>query len=149
MTLRLLPDVEALTITYLRGQTAITALVGTRIYSRIPRNPAWPLITVTIVAGTERIAHHLDEITIQVDAWGYIDTDPGAPPNSDHTVQTHLIARTARAVLMRMPLTKHSRGIVSHVRTVRPAQPLPDTTYSPARPRYSLDMAVTVHPPPL
>lgn len=149
MALRLLPDVEALTIAYLRGQTAITTLVGTRVYTRLPKTPIWPLITVAIVAGTERIADHLDEVVIQIDAWGFIDTDPGVPANTDHAIQAHLVARTARAVLLLAPLVAHSRGVVSHVRTIRPAQPLPDTTYSPARPRYSLDMAVTVHPLPL
>ena len=135
MPLRLLPDVEATAVAYLRAHSAVAAIVGTRVSTELPSTPTFPLLTVRLVTGTEVIRTHLDEQTVQVDAWGA--DKAGAS----------LLARTARAALLDVPGDASlSRGVVTGARTVRALAWMPDDTVSPPRPRYSFDIGWTVHP---
>ncbi len=59
-----LPDVEALVAYELR--TTLSA----RVYSSIPTNPVWPLITVKRIGGTPADRVRLDRANIQIDVWG-------------------------------------------------------------------------------
>lgn len=67
MTLRLMPDAEALFRGYLLGAPEITALVGQRVVQRIPDVPVWPLIRLTRVAGVTEPWH--DSPVLSVECW--------------------------------------------------------------------------------
>lgn len=134
MPLRLMPDVEALTVAYLKAAASVQAIVGSRVASERP--VTLPAVTVLLVTGTEKMREHLDEHVLQIDAWA---TDKAT---------ASLLARTTRAVLLRAPEVPHARGVVSHVRTVTPPRWFPDTADN-QRPRYITEMAVTIHPNPL
>src|SRR5262245_13011214 len=58
------PDVEALVAYELRTQ------LPANVYSSIPRNPTYPLITIKRIGGipTDRI--RLDSVSLQLDVWG-------------------------------------------------------------------------------
>lgn len=62
------PDAEALVIDWLLAETAVTALVGTRIYTSIPESSPYPLIRVTRVGGPPT-SDDEDAPLVQVDAW--------------------------------------------------------------------------------
>jgi hypothetical protein len=59
------PDIEALVGYWLRTQIG-----GSRVYSSIPNNPTWPLVTVKRIGGIPRIETMLDSAHIQLDVWG-------------------------------------------------------------------------------
>lgn len=87
---QLLVDIEAAFIDFLLAQPSVSALVGTRIYTRKPADPTWPLITVRRVAGGVTPADGpLDNPTLQVDCWA----------DGDNEDQASLIARTTIAAL--------------------------------------------------
>lgn len=59
-----LPDVEAIVAYELR--TTLSA----RVYSSIPRDPVWPLITVKRIGGLPRDRARLDGPSLQIEVWG-------------------------------------------------------------------------------
>lgn len=134
MVLRLLPDVEALCVDYLKAHASIVALTTGRVSPELPARPAFPYLTVSLVAGTEVIGDHLDESLIQLAAWA-----------NDKTA-ANLLIRTARAALLEAPESSHARGVITGVRTLVTPHWFPDDVATPARPRYLCDMGVTVHP---
>ena len=136
MPIRLMPDDEPLVVDYLDSHASVTALVGTRVGTELPPNPVFPYLTVQSVAGVEKDPGHLDEAYVDLSAWG---TKAAAK----------LLIRTARAALLDAPLASHSRGIVSHARTILPPRWLPDESVTPTRPRYVCTVALTIHPHPL
>ena len=91
MPLPLYPDTVSVVREALLAQPSITALVGTRIYARIPTAPVWPLIVVGTVDDTEAPDPILGESRIQLDVWGAGGTD-------SNTQQARLIARNLRDV---------------------------------------------------
>lgn len=135
MAVDLLPDVEALVSAYLRSRAEVTALVSTRVYTTIPgTDPQWPLVRVTRIGGAPVISRplRLDAATIQVDCFG----GPKAT--------AWQIAETCRAVIAEADRYPHSAGYVTGV-VFGSMNYLPDTAYSPAKPRYSFDVDVFVH----
>src|SRR5688572_28155442 len=114
MTVRLLPDVEALVVDHLRAHASVSALVGTRVSTKLPPNPTLPAVTVRTFGGVELVATHLDEQYVQIHAW--------------HTseVAALTLARTVRAALIEARTTSHARGVVTDVRTVLLPQSDPD-----------------------
>lgn len=134
MTLRLAVDVEALAVDWLKDHASIAALVGTRVATALPAAPTWPFLTVSLVAGAEKVADHLDEQYLDLFAWA--DTKESAK----------LLIRTARAVMIEARRGAHDRGVVTDVRTVSTPRWLPDGLDAPVRPRYVCTMALTVHP---
>ncbi len=138
MVLRLLPDVEALTVAYLLAHSSIAALVGTRVSAELPPNPVFPCVTLTLITGTEVVRQHFDESVVQAMAWD--DDRQGA----------NLLGRTLRAALLEMPDSDHARGVVTHVRTLAGPRWFPDDSVAPPQPRYHAgDFGVFVHPHPL
>lgn len=134
MTLQILPDAERLTVTWLRDQPEAAAIFDDRIYTEIPNSPVWPLARVTRVAGgpTSRLAR-LDSPLLQLDVWG------GPKATAHDGIATLLALMAGRMV------GTHDLGVVSAVEVGGPSW-LPDDTYSPARPRYSADVRLWVHP---
>lgn len=136
MALRLLPDCEALAVAYLKAHASVVAQVAGRVSTELPPGPTFPLVTISLVTGTEVVREHLDESVLSVAAW------------ADSKVTANLVIRTVRAALLEMPQSQ-SRGVVTRVRTLIPPRWFPDDTVTPPRPRYICDMGLTAHPHPL
>lgn len=60
------PDIESAVIAWLKDG----AIAGGRVYSKIPTDPAFPLVTVARIGGIPSVREHLDRANIQVDVWG-------------------------------------------------------------------------------
>jgi len=139
MTVRLLPDTLLLCVEAVRAHADVQALCAQRVWTRIPADPTWPLVTLERVGGTTVRPEHIDRPQIQYAAWGDLD-DPDAEP------ATGLLARTVQAVLHEQSGTDHSPdGVICDVTDVLSPFWLPDTDSQPARPRWMGQVAVTVH----
>lgn len=134
MPIPLLPDPVALTIQALLAQTSLTALVGTRMYDRIPGNPTWPLLVVSAVSDDEERDPALGAARVQVDCWG-----AGNSPGDTATAQT--IARTVRSTARDLAGTYAAGMLVD----CSPAlfAPAPDPTTG--RARFVADLLLTTH----
>ena len=132
--LALLPDAERLVSAFLRERPRMQALVGDRIYTAFPAQAgSGPLLLIQRVGGVPPLSQPLvvDAAELQLDAYG----GPKAT--------AHELAATARAELTALEGLVRPEGVVSAVRFgVLSWQP--DETYSPPRPRYLLDVTVTV-----
>lgn len=62
------PDIEAVVAVTLRN-AAISGL-STRVYSSVPTNPTYPLVTVQRIGGVPSVREYLDTANIQIDVWG-------------------------------------------------------------------------------
>jgi hypothetical protein len=133
MALRVLPSLERLIVEYLRGVAEVQALVSQRVSLSLPSSPTYPLVSILLVSGEERVQRHLDAATIQVDVWG------GTREQAD------VLARTVRAALLEMPRA-HDTATVTAVLTLVAPRWLPDELAVPPRPRYTADYQIVYHP---
>jgi len=58
------PDLEALCSQVLRNE------LSARVYSSIPSNPTYPLITIKRIGGIPAVIQRLDAAALQVEVWG-------------------------------------------------------------------------------
>jgi len=135
MTAAVLPDAERLIVQWALGNTPITDALEDRIYTALPESPGWPCARLTRVGGAPVSSRPLwlDQAQIQVDVWG----GPKAT--------THDIAQTFRAEMAAGLPGVHGLGVVTKVE-LGAFTWLPDATYNPAKPRYTFDAVVTLHP---
>ena len=91
-----MPDLEAVASVTLRN-AGISGLNG--VYSSIPGNPTYPLITVKRPSGLPAVRYRLDMARIQVDVWGGA---PGDGPKAPTKSVIHDIAQQARIALLRL-----------------------------------------------
>lgn len=70
MTLPVPPDLLAVTIDAVKAAPLVAAIVGTRVFDRIPATPTWPLLTVGIVDYGEAVDPSWVAGRVQFDAWG-------------------------------------------------------------------------------
>jgi hypothetical protein len=64
-------DIEGAVRTALRADTAVAALVGTRVLFGVPSNATWPLIVVRRVGGGDDLGEApIDLPLLQIDCWG-------------------------------------------------------------------------------
>lgn len=64
-------DIEGGVRDHLREDTAVAALVGTRVFFGVPENATWPLITVQRVGGGDDSGDApLDQPLVQIACWG-------------------------------------------------------------------------------
>jgi uncharacterized protein DUF3168 len=132
-------DVEALVSTFLRGQAAVTALVGDRVYTDLPHKRTYPLILLSRIAGgflTNR-PMWLEQADIQLDAFG-----------GTHK-QAWTLQATAMGLLHAQLAGEHPDGVVTFVATdsviYNPEDDFTDER-GHARPRYTVTFTVTAHP---
>lgn len=131
----LLPDTVAVVRDALLGQSSISALVGTRIYDRVPAgSPTWPLLVVDTVDEAETEWHTLQG-RVQLDVWG-------VGPSSDDEQQARLLARTIIAAIRDMRGTWASGRIVNT--GLLNMLPAPDD--ETGRARFVIDLFVEVMP---
>ena len=71
MSLTLAPDTLGLVIAWLQAQTELSALVSTRVMSRLPKSKTFPLVRITRIGGTEVHGHNhwLHDPMVQVDCF--------------------------------------------------------------------------------
>ena len=144
---------QGLTIAHLKsvagwGNVPVSWTIGTRFSTSFKTGQTFPAAKVQLVDGFEKVRGWLTEAVIQVDVYGRLNSDTGAPQNADHESEAELLGRLVQWAMLRMPGMDHSRGIVTDVSTRRIPGPLPDDLYTPSRPRYSADYAITAHPHP-
>jgi Protein of unknown function (DUF3168) len=135
--LALLPDAERLVSSYLRSSSRIVALVGDRVYTAFPAQGGdAPLLLVQRVGGTPPLSQPLvvDTAQLQIDAYG------------GRKVDAWTLAETTRAVLTELEGEVRPEGVVSAVRFLV-LRYEPDATYPSPRPRYLLDVELTVRTP--
>lgn len=135
-----LVDVEALVSQYLRSQSEVTAYVAQRVYTALPESKTFPLVRLTRVGGVPPMSRplHMDTAHLQVDVFG---GSKATALDTIDAVREELAKIVDEAAVQ--PL-----GVVCGVR-FGPLAYLPDDTFEPAKPRYVLDVFVTVRPAPL
>lgn len=126
------PDAEALAGAVLRSELACG------VYSSIPRNPTYPLVTLKRIGGIPAERHRLDFASIQVDVWGTSKTE------------ARDIAAEARAALYGMEGTSYALAdnwpddaVVSGVSDTLGLTWLPDQETS--RDRYVFGVGLYLH----
>ncbi len=131
MVLRVLPDAELLTVNWLAGIDELASLYAA-IHTKIPPDPALPIVRVLRVGGAPVIRQHLDVARLQIDVW------------ADSKQAAHDLARLTQAALHEM-VGVHTEGVVTAVDdgVFRWA---PDTDMGWAG--YSFDVLVYLHPNP-
>ena len=127
--LTVLPDAETVVIQALNASAAVTGIVGTRIGTRIPDTPTWPLIRVAKVAEVFTDDEGSESSLIQVECWA----------DSDATAS--LLARTVVAARKDLPGT-YAAGWLALVGVDSGPIPAPDPESE--RARYLLTLAVDV-----
>lgn len=128
------PDCEAIAAAALRA--AAIAGVGSRVYSSVPKEPAFPLIVVRRIGGAPAVREYMDAANLQVDVWG--DSKSGARD----------AAARARVVLLELEGTSVSSPVAAWVSAVEDSlgltwQPDPET----GRDRYLFGVTLIARTP--
>lgn len=128
-----LGDAEKVAVEYLRAHAGVGALVSTRVYTRIPETPEFPLVRLFRIGGIPRVEGWLDEASLQVDSW------------AEDKYAAAEVARTVQDALWQMSGVR-SGSVVADVRTTLGMRWSPDP--ETGRPRYLFGVAVRLHPVP-
>ena len=129
-------DVERILSQFLRSSSAVTNLVGQRVYSALPKECEWPAVRLTRVGGGPvTVPPRLDLARIQIDVWG------------GTKAQARIICATVLAVAVTdLPgVYDNGAAVVSAVRS-NVSRYQPDTTFTPSRPRYLAELGIYSHP---
>lgn len=94
MPFPLLPDPETLVLAALAAQPSITAITGTRIGSRIPDLPTYPLIRVARVGGGPD-SPSSERVVVQIECWA--NDDATASLLARTVIAAHVDLRNATA----------------------------------------------------
>jgi hypothetical protein len=130
------PDVELVTVTYLRRDgSRVADLVDDRVYTVVPKSAQFPLLRVVRFGGGPAMSAplHLRNPALQLDAYGGSKAD------------ARRVLDTALAELADIAYHTHTGAVVTGV-TFGAERYLPDNDYDPAKPRYSADVTVHLHP---
>jgi hypothetical protein len=133
-----LPDVELIVVTYLRRDgSRVGALVDDRVYTTVPKAAEFPLLRVVRFGGGARRSAplHLAAPSLQLDAYGGSKAD------------ARRLLDTAFAELADIAYHEHDDAVVTGITLGAGGRYLPDADYDPAKPRYSGDVTVWLHPP--
>lgn len=138
MITEVFPDTEGAMRAWLRSHTAVSALVGARVFFGIPKkNPTFPLITVQRIGGGDDVSDApLDIALLQIDCWGEIDAS-GNGVKAGATALVNAVRTALRAVGTDTQLTT---GVTAHGVNVESVLWLPDPDND--RPRYSVTAEV-------
>lgn len=135
MVVTLLPNVEAMVSTFLQAQPEMTALVGARTYTAIPGEPVYPLVRVTQFDDVKVTQRPLwvARFSVQIEGFG------------GSKIEAWRACATAQAVLAERFLGAQTGGVVCDV-GFGSMRDLPDSTFTPAKPRFLTTAYVTAHP---
>lgn len=134
------PDAKKMVIDWLLADSGVRAIASTRVYSVIPAvkkgasDNRFPLVRVVRVGGAPMTRPlYIDRPHLQIDCFG-------GPEKTTWEL--------AEAVMVRMdamPGSHHStEGVVSAVVLLNVGD-MPDTEFSPAKPRVRMDMRLATH----
>lgn len=125
---------------YLRAQSEVNAYVGQRVYTALPKDKTFPLVRLTRIGGVPPMSRPLvvDRAHLQIDVFG------GSKSTALDTVDA--IREELAKIVDEDPV--QALGVVCAVR-FGPLAYLPDESFKPAKPRYALDVTVSVRPAPL
>lgn len=135
MTVQVLPNVEAIVSTFLQAQPEMIALIGTRTYTAIPGNATYPLCRVTQFDDV-KVTHRplwVVRASVQIEGFG------------GSKAEALNIVSTAEACIAERLEGAHAGGVVTGI-TWGSKRDLPDSTFSPAKPRWLTTAYITVHP---
>lgn len=135
-----LVDVEALVSQYLRSQSEVTAYTSQRVYTALPESKDYPLVRIVRIGGAPPMSRpmYVDAAHLQIDVWG------GSKATALDTIDA--IREELAKIVDEAPV--QPLGVVCGVR-FGPLAYLPDEAFEPPKPRYALDVTVTVRPAPL
>lgn len=135
MTVQLLPNVEAIVSTFLQAQPEMVALIGTRTYTAIPGSPTYPLCRVTQYDDTKVTDRPLWVVrcSIQIEGFG------------GSKAEAYAVVATAEACIAERLEGAHAGGTITGI-TWGSKRDLPDSTFSPAKPRWLTTAFITAHP---
>lgn len=128
-----LADAELVVGAFFRVAPEVVALVGTRAYTEIPAKPIYPFLRFTRIGGRVRVPRYLDAARMEIEAFG------ATKASAQNTIAA------ARAALWEASGT-YGPGVITGVEEHLGPQWRPDTVATPARPRYLLDMTITIRP---
>lgn len=137
MTLRYLPDVEAELSRWFRQQPELTAEISDRVYTVLPSEAQFPLLMLRRVAGGPEAwpPGSLDRPTIQIDAYG------------GTKAKARQIIDVARALVSeRLVGANLNDAMVVVGLAFSNLNYIPDVSFNPAKPRYTLDAILAVRP---
>lgn len=132
MTTAVQPDIELALVNFLRSYAPLTSLSVT-VGTELPKNPSWPFIVVTRLGGPVRYPGWVANPRLLIDCWA--DTKSKARSAAD----------TAVAALFDLPGVR-SGAVITDAAVDAAPQWLPDSTVTPARPRYQFSALLTSHP---
>lgn len=133
MPVAVMPDAEALVVSYLKSHAALTAIVpAANIATAL--NTGFPAITITRVGGTPPVPVRLDRATIDISVWGATKAQASAG------------IRTVCAAMLDMPGLITTTAVVAAVFYVLGPRWLPDDSREPTVPRYLASFAVLARP---
>jgi len=135
------PDIEGALRTWLRTQTALTAVVGSRIFFGVPRSVTetdFPMVALFRVGGgNDRGDAPIDIALVQFDVWGKIDAS-GNGVKAGATTAVNALRATLQSVNGPTLLDAHT---TCHGITVESVVWLPNPDDD--RPRYVVTAEVT------
>ena len=136
MSLILPPNMEALVSAFLRDQDEVTALVGDRVYTALPKAITWPAVRVTQIIDAPTSGSPLWGIaySMQVESWG---------GSKDEAWR---IAATCRAAIdARITGVHEGHGVVNGSEPSSMFD-LPDEDFEPAKPRWIVTCTIYGRP---
>jgi hypothetical protein len=132
------PNVTKALRDYLRADTGVSALVGNRVFFGIPDRVAFPLVTVTRVAGGQDAGEApIDRPIMQLDCWGI----PGNGASAEDTANA--VKSALEAIKGRTSLNADCVAFGASVMGA-PFFPDPET----GQPRVVLTVDMTAHAVP-
>jgi hypothetical protein len=138
-TFVVLPDVVQMVTNFLRAQTELTQLVGSRIYSILPGDRTYPLLVVTQVA----------DLPMMTRPWWGVQTDLQLQGYDLASNTARHVVEVTRSLLAQRSMTAHAEGSISWV-TFANLAIVPDTsvltTSGRPIPRWITTATVTAHP---
>lgn len=138
-----LPDTEGALVTWLKGRSAVSAIVGARVFFGVPKGAteaSYPMLVVFRVGGTDDVSDvPIDNALVQIDCWGSFGAS-GFGKKAECTALKNAVRAELKA-LTQAGSTTIAPGVDAHGMTVESDLWAPDPADD--RPRYSLTVAVT------
>lgn len=132
---KVLPDSIVAVRAFLLQVPEVTALVGNRIVTRLPVNPTWPAIRLTLISAFMSGFRRVDTATFQVDCF------------SPDEATAHRIARIVRAALADCQHFVTPTAVLLGGADLA-VRPLPDESFTPPIQRYAVSASVFVRSNP-
>jgi hypothetical protein len=129
MPVTVLPDAETLAVAALAAQASITAICSTRIGTRIPDAPTFPLIRVAKVGDYGVDPEGSSVVVIQVECW------------ADDDATASLLARTVQSCYL--DLRRITGGGWTALTDI-PSGPIPTPDPESGRARYLLELDMRI-----